>query len=107
VKFAQFLTNDQNQLQFAQIGNLLPSTVKAAQNDYFRKSKSTNSVNDRARVISASQLAQAEVLIPPVQGIDQLRQIIYAELQLAMLKQKTIKEAIASAEQRWNDSQKS
>jgi putative chitobiose transport system substrate-binding protein len=107
VKFAQFLTNDQNQLQFAQIGNLLPSTVKAAQDDYFRKSKSTNSVSDRARVISASQLAQAEVLIPPVQGIDQLRQIIYAELQLAMLKQKTIKEAIASAEQRWNDSQKS
>ncbi len=105
VKFAQFLTNDANQLRFAQIANLLPSTTQALQNDYFRKIKATDSVSDRARVISASQLAQAEVLIPPVQGIDQLRQIIYEELQLAMLKQKSIKEAIASAEQRWNDRQ--
>jgi len=105
VKFAYFLTNDTNQLKFAQIGNLLPSTTKAVQDDYFRKIKATDSVSDRARVISASQLAQAEVLIPPVQGIDNLRQIIYEELQLAMLQQKSIKEAISSAEQRWNDRQ--
>ena len=107
VKFAYFLTNDTNQLKFAQIGNLLPSTTKAVQDDYFRKTKATDSVSDRARVISASQLAQAEVLIPPVQGIDQLRQIIYEELQLAMLQQKSIKQAISSAEQRWNASQQS
>jgi len=107
VKFAQFLTNDQNQLKFAQIGNLLPSTKQAVQDDYFRKVKATDSVSDRARVISASQLAQAEVLIPPVQGVDNLRKFIYAELQLAMLQQKTVKQAIASAEQRWNDSQRS
>jgi putative chitobiose transport system substrate-binding protein len=107
VKFAQFLTNDQNQLKFAQLRNILPSTVKAAQDNYFRKVKANPSLSDRARVISASQLAQAEVLIPPVQGIDNLRRIIYDELQLAMLRQKTVKEAIASAEQRWNERQKS
>lgn len=64
VKFAQFLTNDQNQLKFAQLRNILPSTVKAAQDNYFRKVKANPSLSDRARVISASQLAQAEVLIP-------------------------------------------
>jgi putative chitobiose transport system substrate-binding protein len=103
VKFALFLTNDQNQLSFSKVENSLPSTLKAATDSYFTYLSKDSTSSDKARVISASQLSQSEVLIPPVKDLDKLRKIIYEELQLAMLKQKTTDSAIASAADRWNN----
>lgn len=102
VKFALFLTNNQNQLNFSKVENSLPSTLKAATDPYFTYLKPDATTPDKARVISASQLAQSEVLIPPVKDLDKLRKILYEELQMAMLKQKTSDSAIASAAERWN-----
>ena len=102
VKFALFITNDQNQLSFSKVENSLPSTLKASTDQYFTYLGKDSSSSDKARVISASQLSQSEVLIPPVKDLEKLRKIIYEELQLAMLKQKTTDVAIASAAERWN-----
>jgi putative chitobiose transport system substrate-binding protein len=102
IKFALFLTNGQNQLEFSKVGNLLPSTVKTAADPYFVKLEDKATVTDRARAISAAQLPQSEVLIPPVKDLEKLRKIIYEELQLAMLKEKTSDQAIATAAERWN-----
>jgi len=102
VKFALFITNDQNQLSFSKVENSLPSTLKASTDQYFTYLGKDSSSSDKARVISASQLSQSEVLIPPVKDLEKLRKIIYEELQLAMLKQKTTDIAIASAAERWN-----
>ncbi len=102
VKFALFITNDQNQLSFSKVENSLPSTLKSSTDQYFTYLSKDSSSSDKARVISASQLSQSEVLIPPVKDLEKLRKIIYEELQLAMLKQKTTDIAIASAAERWN-----
>ena len=102
VKFALFITNDQNQLSFSKVENSLPSTLKSSTDQYFTYLGKDSSSSDKARVISASQLSQSEVLIPPVKDLEKLRKIIYEELQLAMLKQKTTDIAIASAAERWN-----
>ncbi|MEE3716911.1 sugar ABC transporter substrate-binding protein [Tumidithrix elongata RA019] len=102
IKFALFLTNSQNQLEFSKVDNSLPSTIKTAADPYFAKLGDKANVLDRARVISASQLPQSEVLIPPVKDLEKLRKIIYEELQLAMLKEKPTDQAIASAAERWN-----
>ncbi|NUN64695.1 sugar ABC transporter substrate-binding protein [Pseudanabaena biceps] len=102
VKFALYLTNADNQLAFTKVENLLPSTVKSSSDRYFTESSKDSPVLDRARVISASQLSQSEVLIPPAKGIEKLQKIIYEELQLAMLKEKSSEKAIASAAERWN-----
>ena len=102
IKFALYLTNAENQLAFTKIENLLPSTVKSSSDRYFTEAAKDASLLNRARVISASQLSQSEVLIPPAKDIEKLRKIIYEELQLAMLKEKTSNQAIASAAERWN-----
>jgi putative chitobiose transport system substrate-binding protein len=102
VKFALFITNSENQLSFSKVENSLPSTVKSAADPYFASPSDKASTTDKARTISASQLAQSEVLIPPAKDLDKLRKIIYEELQLAMLNQKNSDTAVASAAERWN-----
>lgn len=102
VKFALYLTNAENQLAFTKVENLLPSTVTSSRDRYFTEAAKDAPLLDRARVISASQLPQSEVLIPPAKGIENLRKIIYEELQTAMLKEKSSEQAIATAAERWN-----
>ncbi|MEN9226982.1 MAG: sugar ABC transporter substrate-binding protein [Thermostichus sp. HHBFW_bins_43] len=100
VQFALFLTNAQNQLEFSQLANTLPSTVATAADPYFTGTAET--VVDKARLVSAAQLPQAQVLIPPVEGLGDLQKIIYEELQRAMLGEKSVQAAVRDAAQRWN-----
>ncbi len=102
VKFALFLTNAMNQLSFSKVANQLPSAVQAAKDPYFAAQSLSSDVEAKARIISASQLAQAEVLVPPVKNVDKLQKFIYDELQQAMLGEKTTDQAIASAAEQWN-----
>ena len=57
---------------------------------------------DKARFVSAQQLPSSEVLLPPMEGLDDLREIIYEELQLAMLGSKSVDDAVTAAADRWN-----
>jgi putative chitobiose transport system substrate-binding protein len=103
LKFALFVTNTDNQLTFAKEANVLPSTVEAVTR-YVQdlEAESNLSPLQNARKISAMQLEDAEVLIPPVANINRLQEVIYQNLQAAMLKQKTVEEAIADAAAEWN-----
>ena len=103
LKFATFLTNDANQLSFSKVENSLPSTIKAAADPFFTELPKDAPTYTKARIVSASQLKQSEVLIPPVKNLENLRKIIYEELQVSMLKQKNTNEAIATAAERWNN----
>ncbi len=100
--FALYVTNPENQLAFSKAANVLPSTVESLTDPYFADIPSDAAPGDRARVVSASQMADAEVLIPAMDGIKELQKIIYTNLQAAMLEQKTVDQAIADAEQEWN-----
>lgn len=103
VKFALFVTNDENQLTFAKAANVLPSTIKALADSYFKEVPATASTVDKARVISAQQLQQAEILIPTLKDIKKLQKAIYENLQAAMLGQKTVDQAVEEAAQQWNN----
>ena len=48
------------------------------------------------------QLDTAEVLIPPIKNINQLKKFIYENIQSAMLKEKTIEQAVEDAATEWN-----
>jgi putative chitobiose transport system substrate-binding protein len=104
LKFALFVTNTENQLLFAKEANVLPSTVEAVDKYIEELASETNiSSLQNARKVSAMQLKDAEVLVPPVPNINQLQQIIYQNLQAAMLKQKTVEQAVVDAAQEWNN----
>lgn len=102
VDFALFLTNDVNQLAFAQAANVLPSTAAALADDYFSSDDDATGGVEQARAVSASQMGQAEVLIPATDGIKDLQGIIYDNLQAAMLGQKTVEQAVSDAAATWN-----
>jgi putative chitobiose transport system substrate-binding protein len=103
VKFALFVTNEQNQLAFAKLANVLPSTEKALKDAYFQQVTPTATVVEKARYISAQQLQESEVLIPTLKDIKLLQKAIYENLQAAMLGEKTVDQAVTDAAQQWNN----
>ncbi|MCY7321255.1 MAG: sugar ABC transporter substrate-binding protein [Phormidesmis sp. CAN_BIN36] len=102
LKFALFVTNNENQLAFAKAANVLPSTIKASQDSYFITTPANANAVDKARIVSASQLKSAEVLIPAMKNVKELQKVIYQNLQAAMLGQKTVDQAVNDAAQDWN-----
>ncbi len=102
VKFALFVTNAANQLAFANSSDTLPSQVQAIA-DYQTKMKNAEkSPLAQGKVISASQLNKAEVLIPPMKDIGALKKAIYENLQAAMVGEKTVDQSIKQAAKSWN-----
>lgn len=102
LKFALDVTNNSNQLAFAKEANVLPSTVEALQNSFFKTAPANASPVDKARIVSASQMQTAEVLVPAMKDLKQLQKVIYENLQAAMLGQKTVDQAVAEAAQAWD-----
>ena len=56
-----------------------------------------------ARAVSASQLDDAEVLIPALEDVKKLQKIVYDNLQAAMLGDKTVDQAVADAADEWDN----
>ncbi|MDJ0798425.1 MAG: sugar ABC transporter substrate-binding protein [Calothrix sp. MO_167.B12] len=102
VKFALFLTNDENQLAFAKQANVLPSTKTALSDSYFKDVAANASAIEKGRAISAKQLQQAEVLIPTRKNSNLLQKAIYENLQAAMLGQKSVEQAVEDAAKQWD-----
>lgn len=103
LKFALFVTNTENQLAFAKAANVLPSTLEALQQ--YRRSLTSDGKAlpvEQARDISASQMEQAQVLIPTMKNLNKLQKAIYENLQAAMLGEKTVDQAVTDAAQEWN-----
>jgi len=103
-EFALYITNTQNQLEFAKAASVLPSTVDGI--DIYLKELSVNDANNdrllQARAISAKQLKEAQVLIEPRKNLNQLQKIIYDNLQAAMLGDKPVETALKDAAEQWN-----
>ncbi|MGI0495641.1 ABC transporter substrate-binding protein [Limnospira platensis CENA597] len=102
INFALFVTNSANQLNFAKASNVIPSSIQALENPFFQNIPADATPQDKARKISAQQMPNAQVLIPPLEDIKELQTIIYNNLQAAMLNQKTVDQAILDAETAWN-----
>ncbi|MEM9148952.1 MAG: sugar ABC transporter substrate-binding protein [Cyanobacteria bacterium P01_F01_bin.3] len=103
LKFATFVTNDENQLEFAKEANVLPSTVAAMEDSYFTELPEDASPVEVARSVSASQLDGAAVLIPAMEDVKVLQKVIYDNLQASMLGDKTVDQAVADAADEWNN----
>jgi putative chitobiose transport system substrate-binding protein len=102
LNFALFVTNDANQLEFAKAANVLPSTTDALKDSYFTQPPADAAPITLARSVSASQMEQAEVLIPAMDDIKTLQRIVYDNLQAAMLGQKSVDQAVADAAADWD-----
>lgn len=103
LKYALYLTNTENQLAFAQESNVLPSTVAAVEQYIKDIEQQPDSLKEQAKKASATQLGDAEILIPAVENIHILQKVIYENLQAAMLEEKTVDQAVQDAADQWNN----
>ncbi|MDX2214692.1 MAG: sugar ABC transporter substrate-binding protein [Oculatellaceae cyanobacterium bins.114] len=103
LKFALFVTNNDNQLSFAKAANVLPSTTDALADPHFTALPENATSVEKARSISAGQMQDAEVLLPPLEDIRELQKIIYNNLQAAMLEEKTVDQAVTDAAAEWDE----
>ncbi|MEA5463941.1 ABC transporter substrate-binding protein [Leptothoe sp. PORK10 BA2] len=102
VKFALYVTNNDNQISFAQAANVLPSTAAASTSSLAEPGADATPI-EVARAVSASQLGDAEVLIPALEDVKKLQKIVYDNLQAAMLGDKTVDQAVADAADEWDN----
>lgn len=103
VKFALFLTNGENQLEFSKLTPILPSNVEALADPFFTEAGEDAEATDLVRIVSASQLESAELLVPPMENYDELRQAMYDAISASMLGEMEPQEALDQAEHAWNE----
>ena len=72
IKFAIFLTNKSNQLEFAKMTTILPVNKLALQDEYFTSSKDNSDIQTIARIISAKQLNNLQ---PPLKNIKNKKEL--------------------------------
>ncbi|MFI7284940.1 ABC transporter substrate-binding protein [Micromonospora chersina] len=82
LEFAKFVSNAQNQLAFAKIVTILPSTADSLKDPYFTQVDPADPTS-QARKISAEQIAKAENLTP-VQWDDRTKGVVIGKIQLAV-----------------------
>jgi putative chitobiose transport system substrate-binding protein len=99
-RFAAFLTNAKNQLDFAKRVAILPSSLESLDAPFFRES-SGDAVLDEARRISVEQTKRGAVLIPPIANYNKLRVSYLRSLQSVMLDKVTSQEALRDIDRTW------
>ncbi len=101
LKFALFLTNAENQLEFSKLAPVLPSEKQSLASDYFT-SGNTDDLIVKSRIISANQLKAPLKPIPAIENRKDLYEIIDYMTQQVMLGQKSPDEALDNAIREWD-----
>ncbi|MDR0139610.1 ABC transporter substrate-binding protein [Metabacillus idriensis] len=101
VAFAEFVTNAENQLEFAKTaGTVLPATKESLEDDYFKNPG--DSPKALGMLEASKSLERAEVLIPPTENSAELREstknIFVKNLQGKL----TPEEAVKQLSSEWN-----
>lgn len=100
-QLAAWLTNDENQLAFSKrTGTTFPTTVKAANDPFFRAGG--NTVNDQARLMASRTMRNGKDLTVPVPNAAELNKAFKDNIEAAIFGQKTAKQALDDIVKVWN-----
>ncbi len=100
VKFALFVTNDRNQLEFSKQSVVFPSTKQAASNPYFRQGGA--GPEWKARAIAVDELKSGRDLTVVVSNQSELYKIFREAVESAFFGRMSAKEALDWAVREWN-----
>lgn len=99
LKFALFLTNEENQLKLAKLTNVL-ATNKHALNNKFYKSYD-NDLMSKARVISAKQLNKIEPVLRQKKGQKEINLLINTAVQEILLNKSDTQTILDEVSKKW------
>lgn len=102
VDFALFITNNENQVEFARAaGAIVPSTKDALDDPFFSESDGTAATD--ARIMSAREVAQGTVIFPPIQNWPEVRDVFINAFQRAVAGDGASTDLLVEAERRANE----
>ena len=101
IKFALYLTNQENQLKLAKLTSIMPVN-KDALNDKYFKDYDSNDLMSKARAISAKQLLNIQ---PPLKSEKQKELVVQTNnsLQMIVLNKKNIDQALNELSEVWKE----
>ncbi|WP_425509059.1 ABC transporter substrate-binding protein [Virgibacillus doumboii] len=103
VELAKFVTNAENQLEFAELaGTVLPSTKKSLEDDYFQNPG--DSPKALGMLEASKSLERAKVLIPPFDNTSEIREITKMTFVKNLQGDITPEEAIQELTEKWDAS---
>lgn len=102
-KFAQFLTNDENQLEFAKIANVMPTTMKALADPHFLQLPVQAGAVEKAQAVAAGSMENSRSLyMAGIDDYDELRRFLVKAVEAGMTGKKDIRQALDEAVLIWN-----
>lgn len=101
LKFALYLTNEENQLRLAKLTNVLATNENALKNEYYQK-YDKNDVLAKARVISAQQLNKVEPVLRQQKSQKEINNVINTATQLILVDNVDTKKVLDSASKKWS-----
>lgn len=101
LKFALFLTNEENQLKLAKLTNVLATNENALKNEYYQK-YNKNDILAKARVISAQQLNKIEPVLRQQKSQKEINNVINTATQLILVDNVNTKKVLESASKKWS-----
>lgn len=93
--FAAFVTNAENQMEFAEQASVFPSTAGALDDPYFTEDDGSDDAG--IRVQSAAQVKEAVVWWPPAFSAESSAEFLREQIAQAVLGQKTAQDALDAA----------
>lgn len=100
LRFALFLTNEDNQLKLAKLTNVL-ATNKHALNDEFYENYDENDLMAKARVISAKQLNKIRPVLKQSKGQKEVNLLINTAVQEILLNKTDTQTALNEVSKKW------
>jgi putative chitobiose transport system substrate-binding protein len=101
--FARYLTNDANQLAFAKVANVFPTTIRAGSDGYFSALPSHPTPSQRAVVAAAQSMPFSHTLyVAGVADYDELRRILVTAVEAGVTGRQQIAPALAEAAAAWD-----
>ena len=102
LKFALFLTNEQNQIELAKLTNIIATNKKALKNEFYTTYDSGDLMS-KARVISAKQLEKVEPVMKSERNQKDINNLINAAVQEILLDKSDTKSVLNKVSQDWQN----
>lgn len=102
-KFARYVTDDENQLAFAKLANVFPTTVEAANDAYFQKLPANAGASEKAVAIGAESMKRSRTLyVAGIDDYDELRRSLVNAIEAGVTGKQDPKAALDAAVAIWN-----
>ena len=102
-QFAKFLTNAENQLEFAKLAGAFPTAKKAVADPHFQRLRTDAGAYEKAMALGAKRMDVVRTLyVAGVSGFERLNKRLQDAVEAAIIGRKDVKTALDEAAAYWN-----